>query len=65
MDASIEACERLDPKGLYQRTRDGKIPNFTGIYSPSGPPQTPQIQLKTEQLSLEEDAELVVAELQT
>ena len=65
VDASIEACERRDPKGLYQRARDGKIPNFTGISSPYEPPESPEMHLKTEQLSPEEAADLVVAELQS
>ena len=65
VDASIEACERRDPKGLYQRARDGKIPNFTGISSPYEPPKWAEIHLKTEQLSPEEAAELVVAQLQS
>ncbi len=64
VDASIEACERRDPKGLYQRARDGKIPNFTGISSPYEPPEDPEIHLQTEQLTPEEAAELVVAQLQ-
>ena len=63
VDASIEACERRDPKGLYQRARDGKIPNFTGISSPYEPPEYPEIHLQTEQLTPEEAAELVVAQL--
>ena len=65
VDASIEACERRDPKGLYQRARDGKIPNFTGISSPYEPPETPEIHLQTEQMTPEEAAELVVAQLQS
>lgn len=64
VDASIEACERRDPKGLYQRARDGKIPNFTGISSPYEPPESPEIHLNTEQLTPEEAADLVVAQLQ-
>ncbi|MGI9420307.1 MAG: adenylyl-sulfate kinase, partial [Geminicoccaceae bacterium] len=64
VDASIDACERRDPKGLYQRARDGKIPNFTGISSPYEPPETPEIHLQTEQLTPEEAAEMVIAELQ-
>ncbi len=64
VDASIEACERRDPKGLYQRARDGKIPNFTGISSPYEPPERPEIHLHTEQMTPEEAADLVVAELQ-
>ena len=64
VDASIEACERRDPKGLYQRARDGKIPNFTGISSPYEPPASPEIHLHTEQMTPEEAADLVIAQLQ-
>ncbi len=64
VDASIEACERRDPKGLYQRARDGKIPNFTGISSPYEAPEAPEIHLHTEQMTPEEAADMVVAELQ-
>tara|TARA_R110001606_G_C15225524_1_gene634531 strand:- start:293 stop:892 length:600 start_codon:yes stop_codon:yes gene_type:complete len=31
---SLETCERRDPKGLYKKAREGKIPMFTGIDSP-------------------------------
>ena len=64
VDASIEACERRDPKGLYQRARDGKIPNFTGISSPYEPPEIAEIHLHTERLTPEEAAELVVTKLE-
>jgi len=63
VDTSIEACERRDPKGLYQRARDGKIPNFTGISSPYEPPENADIHLRTEQMTPEEAADMVVAEL--
>ncbi|MGI9487814.1 MAG: sulfate adenylyltransferase subunit CysN [Geminicoccaceae bacterium] len=65
VDTSIEACERRDPKGLYQRARDGKIPNFTGISSPYEPPENAEIHLQTERLTPEEAAELVVTQLQS
>ncbi len=63
VDTSIEACERRDPKGLYQRARDGKIPNFTGISSPYEAPEKPDIHLQTEQITPEEAADIVVAAL--
>lgn len=31
---SLEECEKRDTKGLYQKAREGKIVNFTGISSP-------------------------------
>ena len=32
--ASLETCEKRDPKGLYKKARAGEIPMFTGIDSP-------------------------------
>ena len=32
--ASLETCEKRDPKGLYKLAREGKIKNFTGISDP-------------------------------
>ena len=34
VDCPIEVCEQRDPKGLYQKARDGIIKEFTGISSP-------------------------------
>jgi bifunctional enzyme CysN/CysC len=33
VDTPIEICEERDPKGLYQKARLGKLPNFSGISS--------------------------------
>ncbi len=33
VDASLEVCEKRDPKGLYKKARQGTIKNFTGIDS--------------------------------
>ena len=64
VDASIEACERRDPKGLYQRARDGQDPELHRHRFPVRAPEQPEIHLHTEQLTPEEAAELVVAQLQ-
>jgi adenylylsulfate kinase len=34
VDTPIEECEKRDPKGLYQKARQGDIKDFTGIDSP-------------------------------
>ena len=34
IDASLETCEKRDPKGLYKKARAGEIKDFTGISSP-------------------------------
>jgi bifunctional enzyme CysN/CysC len=47
VDASLEECERRDPKGLYARARRGEVANFTGIDSAYEPPPAPEIRLDT------------------
>ena len=31
VNASLETCEKRDPKGLYKKARSGELKNFTGI----------------------------------
>jgi len=47
VDTPIEVCEKRDPKGLYQKAREGKLPNFSGISSPYEPPDEPDIKVDT------------------
>ncbi len=54
INAPIEVCEERDIKGLYKKARKGEIKNFTGIDSPFEPPKHPDIELKTDKLSIEE-----------
>jgi bifunctional enzyme CysN/CysC len=63
VDTPIEVCALRDPKGLYKRAKAGEIKNFTGIDSPYEPPESPDIVLKTENVSPEEMAELVLKHL--
>lgn len=43
VDASLEECEARDPKGLYQKARQGLIQDFTGI---SAPYESPDLSAK-------------------
>lgn len=56
----LEVCEERDPKGLYQKARAGKIPEFTGISAPYEPPESPELVLATHLESEEESARRVV-----
>ena len=58
--ASLETCERRDPKGLYKKARAGVIKNFTGIDSPYEPPKNPELVINTEELGIEECADAVL-----
>jgi bifunctional enzyme CysN/CysC len=60
---SIAEAERRDPKGLYAKARKGQIRNFTGIDSPYEIPQSPEITIDTEKLTVEEAVELLVQKL--
>jgi adenylylsulfate kinase len=60
--ASLEVCERRDPKGLYRKARRGEIPDFTGISAPYETPENPDLTLRTAERSIEECvAELLAA----
>ena len=63
VDAPLDVCESRDPKGLYRKARDGKIPEFTGISSPYEAPERPALTVKTGELSLDECAAAVEAML--
>lgn len=49
----IDICENRDPKGLYQKARNGEITEFTGISSPYEPPSQPELIIETNKESLE------------
>lgn len=50
----IEECERRDVKGLYARARKGEVKNFTGISAPFEAPVSPDIDIDTSKIPLEE-----------
>lgn len=47
IDATIETCEKRDPKGLYKKARAGEIKEFTGISSPYEEPEYPELVVNT------------------
>lgn len=63
IDTPISVCESRDPKGLYKKARAGEIKDFTGIDSVYDVPENPQIHVKTDEKSVEECAEQIVAYL--
>ena len=60
IDASLEECERRDPKGLYAKARRGELVNFTGIDSAYEPPEAPEIRLDTVAKSPDECVDLIL-----
>jgi len=60
VDCPLEVCEERDPKGLYARARSGEIAEFTGISAPYEAPESPEICLKTAELTVEESADRII-----
>lgn len=60
VDCSLSTAEKRDPKGLYKKARAGEIRNFTGIDDPYEPPVNPEIHLKTDEMTLEEEVMIVI-----
>ncbi|MFC4724453.1 sulfate adenylyltransferase subunit CysN [Glycocaulis abyssi] len=63
VDAPLELCMQRDPKGLYKKAQAGEIKNFTGFDSPYEAPETPELHLRTGEMSAEEAAEQVIDQL--
>ncbi|MGE0377304.1 MAG: adenylyl-sulfate kinase [Planctomycetaceae bacterium] len=61
VDASIETCEKRDPKGLYKKARAGEIKGFTGIDDPYEAPEKPELVLDSNTKGIDELADAVVA----
>jgi adenylylsulfate kinase len=60
INASLETCEQRDVKGLYAKARRGEIPHFTGISSPYEAPENPDLEVRTDLLSVEECVERIM-----
>jgi bifunctional enzyme CysN/CysC len=60
VDTALEECERRDPKGLYARARARELRNFTGIDAPYERPQTPDVVIRTAELSLSDAVEMIL-----
>lgn len=60
INTSVEECERRDVKGLYKKAREGEIKNMTGISAPYEAPEQPDIEIKTEEVSVKEAVKLII-----
>ena len=54
VNAPFKVCESRDIKGLYAKARRGEIKEFTGIDSPFEEPKNPDIEVRTDLLTIEE-----------
>lgn len=63
VNASLETCEKRDPKGLYKKARAGEIKGFTGIDDPYEAPEKPELVLDSDSKGIDELADEVIAYL--
>jgi adenylylsulfate kinase len=63
VDCSLAVAEERDPKGLYKKARAGEIKNFTGIDDPYEAPTNPEIHLKTDEMTIEEEVQIILDHL--
>jgi bifunctional enzyme CysN/CysC len=64
VDTPLEICEQRDPKGLYKRARAGEITNFTGIDSEYQAPESPELHIRTTEVSPEQAVEELIRHLE-
>lgn len=61
VSAPLSVCEERDPKGLYKKARQGRIPHFTGVDSPYETPERPEVVLSTAESTAEQCADSLIA----
>ena len=62
-NSSLETCEHRDVKGLYVKARAGLLRDFTGITSPYEPPLCPEVELRTDTMTVQECLSGLITEL--
>ena len=65
VNAPIEVCEARDEKGFYKKAKEGLIKGFTGVDDPYEPPERSEIELRTDKLSPEESAKIILEYLES
>jgi len=65
LSTTLEVCERRDRKGLYKLARLGKIKEFTGISDPYEVPQSPELEIDSENSSVEHCASKIMLKLRS
>jgi len=50
----LSVCKRRDAKGLYKKAEAGEIADFTGVTSPYEEPESPEVVVETDIMSVED-----------
>ncbi len=64
VNTPLAICEQRDIKGLYQKARAGIIKDFTGISSPFEAPKNPDIQIETENKTIEKTVQELLTKVE-
>jgi len=64
VNAPLAVCEQRDVKGLYRRARANEITDFTGISSVYEPPESPDVEVRTDLLSIESSSAVIRASVE-
>ena len=65
INCPLEICEERDVKGLYAKARRGEIKDFTGIDSPFEAPLKADIELYTNQNSIDECVKIILEKIKS
>jgi adenylylsulfate kinase len=65
VNAPLEVCAQRDVKGLYAKAMAGEIQGFTGVNDPYEAPESPEIVVYTDQETLDESVDKIIAYLET
>lgn len=65
VDCALAEAEKRDPKGLYKKARAGEIKGFTGIDDPYEAPVKPEVHLHSDEMTLEQEVAVLLAELES
>ncbi|WP_420454943.1 sulfate adenylyltransferase subunit CysN [Rubrivirga sp.] len=63
VDVDVETARQRDPKGIYAKADAGEIENLTGVDAPYESPESPEVTLRTADLSVDQAVEAVLAAL--
>ena len=60
VNAPLVVCMERDPKGMYKDAKDGRRPLFTGVGDSYEPPEHPDLELRTDCMSVDDAAGAVL-----
>jgi len=65
LSAPIEVCRKRDTKGHYKKADSGELRDIPGLSAPYDVPESPDLTLKTDKLSIEECVDRIIRLLES